>query len=227
MFFIKIFTIFIFADSIMNTSMWDCWKTYKIDMLTLSSNINKKLLYSLNTYEIILAFTYDIIRVKSTKKLMVIFKILPHPRHTNLKNLWKKHYLNPQELTALNIDLNVYICKELFLDISPNYSKPFCGECGKVTFQEEGYCLNTKCSRAEKNFKFSKYVTNKGGKITKTLNSITDTNEDNYHCKMCESCKVCKRLKKKCLRHKVCKHNQKNKKYFHMINKLAYKYSDD
>ncbi|AII15896.1 hypothetical protein PmNV_108 [Penaeus monodon nudivirus] len=225
--FVLVLVSFLFSDSIINTALWDSWKSYKLDIPNLEPSINKKLLHSLCMNNVILAFTYDIIRNKKTRKLMTIFKVLPSPKIKSLRNIWKKYYTDPDELTNIELDFNVYLCKEIVLTFLPNANNIKCSECSQITFQEEAYCINEKCSKFAKFIDYKKYISNDRGKVLKTLEDLLSEKTDNLICKQCINCKVCKRMDVKCKRHKVCTHFNTSRQYFHMLNKLAYKYSSE
>lgn len=208
------------TDSIINTALWNKWRSYKLDIKTVEPAITKKLLYNLCMTEILLAFTYDIVRSKKSKQMMVIFKVLPHPKYGSLKHVWNKYYVDPQELTNLELDFNVYICKEIILQITA--SEVMCPECGRGTVQAEAYCINEECVKFTRNMNHLKYISNKEGKILKTLEDLLSDKKDTLLCKQCLSCRICQKMNGKCKRHKVCKHLTKNKQYFHILNKLAY-----
>ncbi len=215
---------FLFTDSMMNTALYNKWKSYKMDVENLEPRITKTILHTLCMNGNILAFTYDIMRSKSSGNVSVLFKVLPDPKITNFTPIWNRYYLTPQEITNVDFDLNVYICKEIVFKLTKN-PDVVCVICNTPTYQKENYCLNIDCSNMVKRMNYLQYISNENGKVLKTVNDLDGVgNGFSFHCKKCNNCRICQKKKTtgiKCKRHKICKHFKNDRNYYPSINRLA------
>ncbi|QBB28702.1 hypothetical protein HgNV_097 [Homarus gammarus nudivirus] len=213
MFPITILCSFLLSDSLLNTALYNRWKCYSMDGITIDLPITKKFLYNLCIKGILLAFTYDIARDKQKKNIKVIFKVLPTYK-TNLKNVWASHYMQPQELNYIDFIMTVYVPKRIVLDLSSD-EKQLCKLCNSLIYKND-ICLNKKCDAY--NFEVYKYISN--DIILLQYDDLT-FKEMYVACKRCQACKLCRKFKnKKCFRHKICTHKD-SKFQYRALNKIV------
>ncbi|UHB41838.1 hypothetical protein MrNuV_ORF115 [Macrobrachium rosenbergii nudivirus] len=212
------YRIFSFPDSILNTIFSNDWRCFSMPFTTMESPIPKKLLYNLCINGQLLCFAYNIVRSKNN--MYVICKILP-AYSTSVDQLWKTHYITPNELTNVKESLSFYMCKELELRITEVKDK--CEKCQMSLYGDELMCLNKDCSHFDiGRTALKRYVSNLNGELL--LHSNSDTPVTNLACKKCLACKLCKKYKtKKCFRHTTCTHKQSSNSYYVTLNKIARK----
>ncbi|UBZ25689.1 hypothetical protein QKT26_gp99 [Carcinus maenas nudivirus] len=208
-----------FSESIFNTTLYNKWICYTLDIICIDPPISKSLLYKMCLSGHILAFTYEIARNKEQNLLKVVFKVLPAPHIVDMSKVWTSYYLKPKEIPSIPALMTVYVPRKLVIKFNGQTS--ICDQCETQSYGLEKckqfVCLNSKCN--QKTFDFYKCITQ--GPVILTLDDLSHKVDD-IQCKKCKSCKICMKLKNgtKCIRHKICKHNQSNCDY-HLLNKIA------
>lgn len=145
----------------------------------------------------------------------------------NMQSLWAKNYILLEEVENIEIPLKVFICKTITCTI--NKLDLLCLGCTHNLYIDDK-CLNVKCSKYEE-VNITKLIDNKNDDILMTCDFVENQismkhNEEAMEVFTdCIKCRMCKKCAKgtKCTRHKICKHlkNIENKKYYHILNKLA------
>ena len=232
------------SGKIYNTALHHRWNDFKYDVTTLNLPIDPKFLYNLNMNDNILGFCYGLLQSRiDINKMIVIIRIIPHPDHEP-HTLWSSSYkhLEPLTKSALDIPLNIFICKRLHIKV--NQSQMVCIDCKKNKYYisrepKHNICLNKVClSFSLINFDTIPVYNNDGqilctyehveinSELRNNLNIIAARN-----CYKCSSCKSCtkKRIEfdseEKCKRHKFCTHSKpffRKKDLMHSLNLLSH-----
>lgn len=171
---------------------------------------------------LIYAFSYLLIRNKTTEEIAVIFKLLPTPNYTHL--YWKSQYMVLEELKEFKLPMKIFICRKITCNVV--FIKQRCELCNK-TLIEPGFCLNYVCNKS-KELNIEKILTQEKEsvyslvKIIEELSTTTNDVPEEITCYKCLKCKKCTNTKK-CKLHAICKHKItiKRNTNLHYLNKLA------
>lgn len=174
---------------------------------------------------LIYAFSYILLKNKTTKELSVIFKILPTPLYTNL--YWNSQYMVLEELQEFKIPMKIFICRKIICQITK--SQDTCTGCNKNLI-DPNFCINPICIESKKldMLKLLQQENDSIYSLSKIIEEISTTSNavpDEIICYKCKKCKKCTPTKK-CKLHAICKHKSTiHKRYnnFHYLNKLALK----